>query len=185
MALEGKLNLSQDEVSQEIDLEEIFGRDVPNDVAQEFAREAIERIIERSQSGEDNAGKSFKSYTKKYADIKGSDEVDMTLFGDMLGTLDFEVSGNKIKVKIADDQAPKAYGHMTGYKGHPTIINGPKRKFFGISTNEAETIAESLIDRVEAEPLIPLEEIFRRVTSESDEDIIRRIISSFNLTLEE
>jgi hypothetical protein len=59
------------------------------------------------------------------------------LSGDMLGSIDFDDSDNEIKIAIAGDQSLKAYGHMTGFEGHPTIPqNKYKREFFGITERE-------------------------------------------------
>lgn len=147
MALTSRVKLSQSEVSQTFDLSEVYGREPTTQEISNFIDLAKERIIERSQSGVDVNGNEFKRYTEDYADQKGvpRGDVDMTLFGDMLLSIDGEPTGNGVKIMIDGDEAPKAYGHMTGFKGHPTIPNGKyTRKFFGLTRDEAEAIANAV-----------------------------------------
>ena len=149
MSSVSKVDKSQSEISQEIDLAEIFGRSPTTLERDRFLQEAVERIIERTQSGKDVKGKDFKSYTKDYAELKGVSrgDVDLTLFGDMLLAIDGESDGDRVRLRIDGEEAAKAYGHVTGFKGHPTIPSGKyKRDFFGLTNEEAETIAESVRD---------------------------------------
>lgn len=148
-----KISLSKDEVKQEINLASLFGRNPTQSEAEAFFEAAKELIIERTQSNKDINQKQFKDYSDKYAELKGVsvDEVDMTLFGDMLEAIDYDFSRGKLTLKIDDDNAIKAYAHMTGYEGHPTITNGPKRKFFGLKKDEAQAIAQGVIGTDELE----------------------------------
>lgn len=69
-------------------------------------------------------GRSFKKLSEKYADREkgGSRVSNLELDGDMLDALEFEISKGKLKVGIFDeDQAIKAYGHQTGFEGHPWL----------------------------------------------------------------
>ncbi len=140
---------TQEKVSQGINLKDFLGRS-PTDVEKErFVELAIERIIERSQEGKDRNGKEFNPYTEAYANAKGVsvNDVDMTLFGDMLLAIDGDTSRQDVvELAIEGDEAVKAFAHMTGYKGHPTIKNRSKnkREFFGLSEDEAEAIANSI-----------------------------------------
>lgn len=139
MRLKLKPKYSLSEISQEIDLEEILGR-VPSDVeARQFIDDAINLMTERTQSGEDINGRSFKEYSKEYAEQKGVSRgaVDMTLFGDMLAGIDGESDGPSVKLFMDDSQVPKAFNHNVG----DTL---PKRTFFGLTNNEIESIAGSL-----------------------------------------
>jgi hypothetical protein len=149
MAITQKIVLKKnDEVSQKINLREIFGSDVDAKTLSKFAEMAIDYIIERSQSNKDLNGKPFAQYSKDYALFKGvsRNDVDMTLSSDMLLSIGFEVDGSKIKIKVGDDEVGKAYGHMTGFKGHP-FISGPKREFFGLRDEEVISIASDLIGK--------------------------------------
>jgi hypothetical protein len=141
-----KISLSMDEVKQEINLATLLGYNPSKAEADAFFEIAKEVIIERTQSNKDINQKQFKDYSEGYANFKGVsvDEVDMTLFGDMLEAIDYDYSKGKFTLKIDDDNAVKAFAHMTGYEGHPTIENGPKRKFFGLTKSEATLIAEAI-----------------------------------------
>ena len=134
-----KPKYSLSDVSQEIDLEEVLGR-VPSDVeARQFIDDAINLIIERTQSGEDINGKAFKQYSKDYAEIKGVSrgDVDLTFFGDMLAGINGENEGATVKLFMEPDQVPKAYNHNVG----DTL---PRRTFFGLTNSEIESIAGGL-----------------------------------------
>lgn len=158
--------LSQSEIFQEIDLGDLLGRTPTQDEARAFAQEAIERIIERSQSGIDRNGNRFRSYTEDYADEKGvsRSDVDMTLLGDMLLSIGSSVNGDRVKIEIPASEAPKAYGHITGFKGHPTIPQGKyKRDFFGLTRDEAEQIADSIKDQSFQEETLDVFDILSRI----------------------
>lgn len=134
-----KPKYSLSEVSQEIDLTEILGR-TPSEVeARQFIDDAINLIIERTQSGEDINGKSFKQYSEDYAKLKGVSRgaVDLTLMGDMLAGINGELDRGNIKLFIEEDQVPKAYNHNVG----DTL---PRRTFFGLTDSEIESIAGGL-----------------------------------------
>ena len=168
-----KVKLSKSEVSQTFDLSEIYGRKPTRDEAFNFIESAKERIIERSQSNEDVNGNSFTIYSKDYAEFKGvgRSDVDMTLFGDMLEAIDGQFAGPNVTLEITGAEATKAYAHMTGYKGHPTIKNGPKREFFGLTDSEAEAIAlsvERTVERV-APKEDNIDEILRNIGLEFDD----------------
>lgn len=168
-----KRKLSQSEIYQEIDLGDLLGRKPTRDEAQAFAQEAIERIIERSQSGQDINGRKFKEYTKDYAEEKGVSrgDVDMTLFGDMLLSIDSRISGDRVRIEIPSDEAPKAYGHISGFKGHPTIPQGKyKRDFFGLTKDEAEQIAESVRDESFQEEGFSISDVLSRIGLVADGD---------------
>jgi len=168
-----KRKLSQSEIYQEINLGDLLGRTPTRDEAQAFAQEAIERIIERSQSGTDVNGKQFKEYTKEYAEEKGVSrgDVDMTLFGDMLLSIDSRISGDRVRIEIPSSESAKAYGHITGFKGHPTIPQGKyKRDFFGLSRNEAEQIAESVKDQSFTPDELNISDILSRIGLLAEDD---------------
>lgn len=69
------------------------------------------------------------AYEKIKEDISGVDFSNMELYGDMLDAMEVKIVGGKIKVGwFTGQEAAKAYGHQTGFEGHPTIKNGPVRQ---------------------------------------------------------
>ena len=151
-----KIKLSDSEVSQTIDLKELFGQSfVGNEqLAQSVAQAAIDLIVKRTESGKDINGKAFKKYSKEYKeslDFKafGKDgEVNLKLTGQMLGTLDvLETSGSKVKIGWNDGvESAKAHGHNAGVPGKL-----PKREFFGLTDAELNTIKKEFASQVAEE----------------------------------
>jgi len=150
--------ITKDEIYQEIDLEKIFGREPTPTERRAFADEAIERIIDRTQSGIDRSGRGFTRYSKEYAEQKGvgQGDVDMTLFGDMLLSVDAETDRSKIKITIPDSELLKSYNHLTG----DTV---PKRDWFGITKDEAEAIAERVKIDLPVRQEVPIGDILRNI----------------------
>lgn len=137
--------ISESEVSQTIDLESLTGVDFSDKprLRRQIAQEIIDYMVERTKSGKDNTGERFKKYSESYKESKEfkaagkSDEVNLTLSGDMLGNIDLiDESGSEIKIAVAEEETPRAYGLISGFKGHPTIKKAPKRQFFGVSVND-------------------------------------------------
>jgi hypothetical protein len=129
-------------MSQEINLKRYLGRNPTDAEIEAFAQVAIERINLRTLEGETIHGGKFKQYSKAYAEKKGvsRDSVDLFLEGDMLDALNYESTSDSVKIVIDDSlEAKKGYNHHTG----DTL---PKRPWFGITTDEARTIAESIKD---------------------------------------
>lgn len=170
-----KRKIAKGEVSQTINLRTLFGRNVSEDEKQRFVSEAVNRIIQRTQDGKSIDNKNFIRYTKDYAKEKGvsRSSVDLTLFGDMLLSINSENQRrNVVKLQIDESQqAIKAYAHSTGYEGHPHIKNGPKRDFFGLSDEEAQSIADS-VKRGDTESVI------ESTTPELRQRVIDNILSS-------
>lgn len=149
------LRLEQDEVSQTINLKDIFGFDVSRNTALKLAagQAAIDYMLERTKSGVDYNGKAFARYSKEYMEslefsaFGKSSQVDMELTGEMLGSIDLEdLPGNEIKISIKGEPAARAYGHMTGMKGHPTLEGkAPVREFFGVRESELKSIGRDFM----------------------------------------
>ncbi|MBC96401.1 MAG: hypothetical protein CME63_01520 [Halobacteriovoraceae bacterium] len=163
---------SSHRVTLEIDLNEVLGGSVDDATALSAGTEIVDRIVEFARNGRNAAGKSFKHYDEDYVESeefqaagKSKSNVNMTLYGDMLAQLNvIEVNSGRITLGWEDEtQAKKAYAHMTGFKGHPTIKNGTKREFLGVSqklldeikdqfsvedrdTNESASVALSLLE---------------------------------------
>lgn len=135
-----KIVYEMDETSQEIDIDRLLGRKASAAEREAFVSLAIERIIERTQSGQDINGRELAEYSEDYADKKGVDpsEVDMTLMGDMLLSIKRLSNRDKLKFGITDDlEAKKSYNHNTG----DTL---KKRTFFGLTSQEQKEIANSI-----------------------------------------
>lgn len=141
---------TEEEVSQTIDLNKIIGEDISNDetLVSRIGQSIIEYMEERVDKGIGKGGvKPLKSpYSKEYVDSldfkaagKSKNNINMKLSGDMMASVDIlKTDGAKITIGIDDDlQAAKAYGHMTDFKGHPTLDGlGNKREFFGVTSKE-------------------------------------------------
>lgn len=150
------LKLSENEVSQTIDLKELFGTSLSGSQAlkEAIAQDIIDLIVERTESGKSVTGGNLKKpYSKQYQESlefevfgKEANEVNMKLTGNMLGTLDvLENSGSKIKIGWNDGtESAKAYNHNVG----DTV---PKRPFFGINQTELNQIKKKYEPVVERE----------------------------------
>lgn len=154
MAFPKGMKLSKSEVSQTIDLDDYFEGDISESNKKLFAEKLIEEMNIRATSGEDYRGTNFVEYTEKYADKKGvgRGDVDMVLNADMLPSIDYEINSNEIKIDVGDGEAAKAYGHMSGFKGHPTIKNGPQRLFFGFLKKDISNIAKDIKKNIKTKP---------------------------------
>jgi phage gpG-like protein len=147
MAVSG-MNESEEEVSQTLDLKKLTGKDLSSNesLMNEIGQAVIDYTLKRASETLGQGRKALHSpYSEEYADSldfkaagKSKGKVNMKLSGDMLSTVDLlSVDSSKIKIGINDpDQAPKAYGHQSGFAGHPTIKGVPARKFLGITNQE-------------------------------------------------
>ena len=150
------LKLSQSEVSQTIDLNELFGVNFSGNsgLAQAIGQAIIDKMLERTASGVGVDGKKLKSpYSPEYSNSlefkafgKSKNKVNMELTGQMLGTIDIvDASRGRIKIGWSDsEENAKAYNHNVG----DTV---PKRPFFGVSESDLKDIKEQYIDRVKQE----------------------------------
>lgn len=146
-------------VKFKINLEELFdgARTFDRATKEAVGQAIIDKIVERTQSGIDKNGRQFRSYSKEYMQslefkVAGkSSLVDMTLTGDMLSSINIiEQTPRTITIGFDDpNENAKAYGHISGMKGHPTIKNGKVRDFFGLPTGELNKIADEFKDQVE------------------------------------
>lgn len=172
------LKLTEAEVSQTIDLKEVFGVSLVGNEAlkQQIGQALIDRIIERTESNLDVNGKNLKPYSKEYIESddfkafdKSENDVNMTLTGNMLGTLDIvDTSGSKIKLGWDDaTENAKAYNHNVG----DTV---KKRPFFGVTKADIDVVKKEFIDEVSAQR--------SRLQSELDQ-IRSTIISRLNPSL--
>jgi hypothetical protein len=138
------LTLSIDNVSQTIDLGELFDVDLSNnrEMRMAIAQAIIDRIKERTEEGKDVRGNAFAKYSKNYigsdefaAFDKSASDINMTLTGNMLAQLDvIEDDSNSITIGWDDStEIKKAYNHNVG----DTVT---RRQFFGITAQELNDI---------------------------------------------
>lgn len=137
-----KTKLSKDNVSVEINLEPLLGKLAEDRAVREtFFELALERLLERTASGRDVNGNLFPKYSSAYKNslafkVFGKDNTpNLELTGDMLGSISQESTSKKMIVAVSEDEAPKAYNHMTG----DTM---PKRPFLGWKDSELQDIAK-------------------------------------------
>lgn len=138
-------------VTQEIDLNELTGVDVSKDpvLAREMQQAVIDYMVGRVSEGKGFNEKTLRSpYSNSYADSqdfaaagKSKGNVNMELSGDMLGSIDVvkeTKNGAKFTFGITGEEAARAYGHISGFKGHPNEDKMRKyqRPFFGVSQKE-------------------------------------------------
>lgn len=170
-----KRKITKSEVSQTINLKEFFGRNVTTPEKEAFVSRAIEKIIGRTQDGKSIKNRKFPQYSGEYAESKGVSrgDVDLTLFGDMLLSMNSENQRrNLIKLKIDDsNEAVKAFAHSTGFEGHPTIKDGPKRDFFGLNKKEITEIVKQVNSG-------DTPSVFKTATPELRQKVIDNIFSS-------
>ena len=94
--------IEENNISQTINLREVYGRTPTIEEKVEFADLARNEIIDRTQNGKNIDGRRFPQYTEDYAEFKGvsRNDVDLTLFGDMLNSIETEISGDNVIIKI-------------------------------------------------------------------------------------
>lgn len=142
MSLKG-LTLKKSDVSQTINLEELFGVSFrgERELRLAIAQKIIDHIKERTESGKTVSGGSFAPYSKEYKNttiyslLKSGNTPDLTLTGNMLASMDVLGEGpNTVRIGFGDElERLKAFNHNTG----DTV---PKRPFFGVSKDEAKRV---------------------------------------------
>jgi len=144
-----KPQASKSRVYQVVNLKQVFGRKPSPAESNLFYTEAVDYMVRRTTSGKDRFGSKFIRYSKDYAANKGVSRgsVDLTLTGRMLNSFEESQRKDNLRLQIRPDQTPKAYGHISGFKGHRFIRNGPKRDFFGINETEATRI-KNKVERI-------------------------------------
>lgn len=152
MALAGKKTITLDELSQEINIKRYLGHNASESEKENFLELAIEVINQRTLNGKTIHNGKFKKYSKDYAQAKGvsRSSVDLFLDGDMLDNLEGEsLSGNKVKINLDggrnDVEIKKGYNHHVG----DTL---PKRPWFGLTTKEAQAVADQVAESRDEEP---------------------------------
>lgn len=151
--------VSKRKVSQDIDLEELFGVSFKGARAlrEAIGQAIIDKMLDRTRQG---LGMRFKGDVGREIKLKGpysdeyinSDEfkafgkkkspINMKLTGDMLGSIDISnQTSSSVQIAIDDDvEAKKAYAHIKGKESGEKGINMPSRPFFGVNTKELNEI---------------------------------------------
>jgi hypothetical protein len=77
---------------------------------------------------------------------------NLTLSGDMLSSLNIvEQTAKTITIGFDDaTENAKAFGHISGMQGHPTIKNGKVRDFLGLPDKELKSIARDFEPDIKA-----------------------------------
>jgi hypothetical protein len=150
MTIKG-LTLKKSEVSQTIDLEEVYGVDFSSHpgLLERFAVAAIDYMLVRTESGRDLHNNRFAPYSKSYKESLAfqafgkSNQVDMKLTANMLGQMGLlEVKGSKFKLGWDDPtENAKAYNHNIG----DTL---PKREFFGLTRRQIEYVGQEFLEEI-------------------------------------
>lgn len=141
----------QYKVRLRIKLEELFGDDLKDDPAARLAlgQAVIDEIVDRTESGIGAKGQKLKSpYSKDYASSlqfkafdKAKNEVNLTLTGAMLNSLDV-LNHDQDEIVIGWSErslnGQKAHGHITGQEGKNPKM---KRDFFGLPEKVIKEVA--------------------------------------------
>ncbi len=162
MALQKK-TLKESEVSTEIDLGSLLGDSAKNETIRDvFYQAAFDKMIERLDQGRGVDGK-LHAYSKSYKESLAfiafgkSNTVNMQLSGDMVNSIQpLDSKGSTLKIGMNDpEQAAKAYGHITGMKGHPTLDGKVSpRDWFGWKDSELIKIANSIKPEINKRDLL-------------------------------
>jgi hypothetical protein len=120
---------SKEMLTKIIDIGEFGLDDVPRRKQNEIMEEIGEyiKIAMLDIIGEGKSpvtGRKFNQLTEKYSDKQkqGDRTPNMDLDGDMLDSLDYKVKKGILEIGWFDeDQAAKAFGHTTGFEGHPWL----------------------------------------------------------------
>lgn len=146
-----KVKVTETELSQDIDFDSLANAPISLDpvLQREIAQATIDYIKNRVE--DENLGlgrKALKSpYQKSYQESldfqaagKSASNVNMMLSGDMMGSIDVIDEGETVKIGIDNPAVmPRAYGHQSGFKGHPNKKMAEyKREFFGVTDDEVK-----------------------------------------------
>jgi hypothetical protein len=168
-------------VEYKVNLTDLFGErlDLTEATKEAIGQAIIDKIINRTQDNLDKNNNSLGTYSSSYKDspdfkiLKGNKSlVDLTATGDMLGNIDIiKITPQTIVFGFPDGtQNTKAYGHISGMKGHP-VLDGKvqKRDFFGLPNEDLDKIADEFRDDAE--------QVDRINNAQTREDLDREVLS--------
>ncbi len=157
--LPGQNIQSKEKVEQKLNFEKHFGVNLSGEprLRDQIGAAILERIETRTvDDNQDVNGKSFDKYSTEYKESeefslfgKSASDINLQLTGRMMESVDSKNDGNSVTTFIEEGQTGKAYGHISGFKGHPTIKNGPKRDFFGVTSKDIAEIKSEFRDDLE------------------------------------
>ena len=136
----------------------------------QIANAIITHIQDRTFAGLDKSNSPFPKYSKEYAAIKGSTDVDLVLSGEMMDSIKL-LSSKSGELLIGFDKSDKALngkaeGNIKGsYGGVPD--KDKARDFLGIDQDELDAIVSAFEEDVQ----ISQEEI-NQLTKEILDDIL-------------
>ncbi len=184
--------ITKSEVSKEIklDIPSNIPKEVRDDIKSEVGEYLVESILDYVGDGRSPVtGQQFKQLSKPYADEeKGGRRLpNLDLEGDMLNSLVFKETKNGVEVGIFDSgEAIKAYGHITGFEGHPWLdgvaparpfIPGTKGNFTGKIMEGVDAIVNKRV--AEAKEDLPDQEQIRVEPRRTPrEDVTSRVVST-------
>lgn len=141
----------------------------------------IDRMVDRSEAGKDVLGKALPAYSKEYKNSedferygKSANERNMELTGEMLDSIDLEVQGDEVIIKMEGDQAPKAHGNITGQEGKWK----KKRDFFGVTDFEVKKILRETVTEEDSEALGVLDVINTQLGNRTSRAVFDDIFGS-------
>jgi hypothetical protein len=109
-----------------------------------IAAEIIDYVISRTEDGKKIGGKEdFPDYSKKYAEEKGQENVDLTFSGDMLMNMELlKQKSGALRIGYSSDyeELGKVEGNVLGTYGKSKPIKGKARNFLGITKEELNSI---------------------------------------------
>ena len=147
---------------------------IPDGMKESIGQEIIDRIVERTQDGIDKNGASLGKY-KQDNDIFGKSKggrVNLTQTEDMLSALTIiGTTAKTLTIGYTDKtENDKAYGHISGFKGHPTLAGKvQKRDFLGLPTKDLGAIAKDFQDDVDT--------VTRVDQAQTRQDLDREVLS--------
>jgi hypothetical protein len=167
-----RLNQSRSDFSLTVDLRELFGEPVSEDIALSFGQGVIDTITDRLDDSKRLGGGKLKNYSDEYSESlvfkafgKSRTSPNLELTGEMLADLDIiEVTPTRLKIGFRDTtQRDKAYNHHTG----DTV---PARPFLGLEDKELKSlverfkpeVSESILDGIDPASLFLTQEVSRR-----------------------
>ncbi len=156
--------LEKDQVSTEIKLAELIGPlSLDKSVREVFLQAALDKMSERLDQGRGVDGK-LHAYSKAYKDSLAfaafgkSNTVNMQLTGDMVSSVSEIKTENKSSMIIGiddEEQAAKAFGHITGFEGHKYLEGKvAPRKWFGWKDSELKSIAAAIKPQVNKSSIV-------------------------------
>lgn len=164
-----KRSLSEEKVALEIDLKKLFGKSITDPgIRRAIGESLIDKIISRTESGQGVDGKGqvvkLKSpYSDPYVNSiefkafdKSKTKVNMKLTGSMLASIDMiDDRSDKISIGIDNEDAPKAFNHITG----DTV---PSRPFLGLTAKDLDEVKKEFEKEIKSDEPVTAKDVFER-----------------------